>query len=346
MTKYATKAPKGPKRLGDVLPVAVDEVCKYEADEGGGDTLRKPLQKTLGDRDFGIFEAVHLGLRLPLVLSLVECVSLNTTGARVLKSRRLVRDGADDASVTWNSKLDKFDQRKELVQKRAERGRSDISLDAIQDTSLYEYWWKFREVRGQLMRATQVRVRMVTPAFPSDAACVLSDKHSDYAQQAVIAYWRMLPTAERHQQLAERLRLDGVAEVELQDPKRSIEWGRTPFAHKADRFLGVLDLVLAFDTDRQDSKGRPLGWPLAPMEMLTDPMLVSWVPSRVREQYERWNPFFRACLRNAQEEFVLKRGGDGVSDPFSTPRPGARCRTRISSVGRPTGACLGRCGRG
>ena len=30
VTKYATKAPKGTKRLGDVLRAAVDEVCKYE----------------------------------------------------------------------------------------------------------------------------------------------------------------------------------------------------------------------------------------------------------------------------------------------------------------------------
>ena len=88
VTKCATKAPKGSKRLGDVLSAAVDEVCKYEADEGGGDMLRKSLQKvfakTLGDRDFGIFEAVHLGLRLPLGCSLMGCVSLNPTGARVL----------------------------------------------------------------------------------------------------------------------------------------------------------------------------------------------------------------------------------------------------------------------
>ena len=33
VTKYATKAPKGTNRLGDVLCVAVDEVCKYEPGE-------------------------------------------------------------------------------------------------------------------------------------------------------------------------------------------------------------------------------------------------------------------------------------------------------------------------
>ena len=45
VTKYATKAPKGTKRMGDVLAAAVDEVCKYEPDNEGVDMLRKSLQK-------------------------------------------------------------------------------------------------------------------------------------------------------------------------------------------------------------------------------------------------------------------------------------------------------------
>ena len=65
VTKYATKAPKGTKRLGDVLRAAVDEVCKYEPENEGVDMLRKSLQKvfakTLGDRDYGIFEVVRVG---------------------------------------------------------------------------------------------------------------------------------------------------------------------------------------------------------------------------------------------------------------------------------------------
>ncbi len=105
MTKYATKAPKGSKRLADVLSAAVDEVCKYEPDNEGVDMLRKSLQKvfakTLGDRDFGIFEAGHLGLRLPLVFSLVECLSLNTTGTRALRPRNAVVHAGDDAPVVW-----------------------------------------------------------------------------------------------------------------------------------------------------------------------------------------------------------------------------------------------------
>ena len=144
VTKYATKAPKGTKRMGDVLAAAVDEVCKYEPDNEGVDMLRKSLRKvfakTIGDRDYGIFEAVHLGLRLPLVFSLMDVISLNTSGARVLRSRAALRDAADDAPLTWDSKLDVFDERKERVLRNAGRCRIDIDPDEIRDTSLYEFW--------------------------------------------------------------------------------------------------------------------------------------------------------------------------------------------------------------
>ena len=40
VTKYATKAPKGSRRLGEVLKAAVDEVCKYEQEGTGVDFLR------------------------------------------------------------------------------------------------------------------------------------------------------------------------------------------------------------------------------------------------------------------------------------------------------------------
>ena len=82
------------------------------------DALQKVFAKTLGDRDYGIFEAVHVGLRVPLVFSLAACVSRNTSGARVLRSRKQVREGEGDAPVAWDSKLDKFDKRMGLVLKQ------------------------------------------------------------------------------------------------------------------------------------------------------------------------------------------------------------------------------------
>ena len=62
VTKYATKAPKGSRRVHDVLKDAVDEVCQYVPDGEGADFLRRAIKKffsrTMGERDYGAFEAV------------------------------------------------------------------------------------------------------------------------------------------------------------------------------------------------------------------------------------------------------------------------------------------------
>ncbi len=90
VTKYATKAPKGSRRLHELLKDAVDEVCTYVPEGEGNDFLRRSIQKffarTMGERDFHAFEAVQLGLQLPLVMPLMPVVSLNTAGSRPLKS--------------------------------------------------------------------------------------------------------------------------------------------------------------------------------------------------------------------------------------------------------------------
>jgi len=94
VTKYATKAPKGSRKLNEVLRDAVDEVCKYVPEGEGADFLRRSIQKffarSLGERDYHAYEAVQLGLQLPMVISLMPVVSLNTSGARPLKPRSSV----------------------------------------------------------------------------------------------------------------------------------------------------------------------------------------------------------------------------------------------------------------
>ncbi len=54
------------------------------------DFFRKALQKfyakSIGERDFSMFEAVHLGLRLPTVFPVMLVVSLNTRGSRRMKT--------------------------------------------------------------------------------------------------------------------------------------------------------------------------------------------------------------------------------------------------------------------
>ena len=86
-----------------------------------------------------------------------------------------------------------------------------------------------------------------------------------------------MPTALRHRHLEARILQDPERlELEESDPRRTIQWGTTKLEEHAGRFLGVADLVRKFDTDEVDGKGRKLGWALALMEMLVDPMLVAW----------------------------------------------------------------------
>ena len=153
---------------------------------------------------------------------------------------------------------------------------------------------------------------MVTPSWSANCARVLSDKHSDYARSAVIAYWRLMPTVERHEALREALLLepDVTQEVLAEEPIRTVTFGHSVFRMPPNRFLGVQDLVLKFDTEKRDGKGRRVGWALALMEMLVDPMLSRWVPSWVREQYERGNPYFRPCLRSALRRNKSRRNPD------------------------------------
>ena len=89
ITKYATKAPSGSRRMGEVLKDAVAEVCKYTPQEEersvGWRSLQKFYSRMLGERDYSLFEAVHVGLGLPLMYSMMPVVSLSTLGARAMK---------------------------------------------------------------------------------------------------------------------------------------------------------------------------------------------------------------------------------------------------------------------
>ena len=86
-----------------------------------------------------------------------------------------------------------------------------------------------------------------------------------------------------------------------------------------DRFLGIRDLVMAFDGRRtrevtwctvdgvrrakMDSRCNvKYGWRYALMEMLVDPVLAKWVPGWIKEQYRRWNEGFDRFVAEALDE--------------------------------------------
>ena len=110
VAKYVMKAPGHTKPMRAVLRDAVEEVCKYTKEGEAMDLtrmgLRKLFSKTLGGRGYGIFEAVHVGLGLPLIFPLMPVDTLNTQGTRVLKSGKYSADLRDGEWAVWDSQLD------------------------------------------------------------------------------------------------------------------------------------------------------------------------------------------------------------------------------------------------
>ena len=313
VTKYASKAPKGSRRIQEVLKDAVDEVCNYVPEGEGADFLRRSIQKffarALGERDYHLYEAVPLGLQLPQVIPLMPVVSLNTSGTRPLKSAKELKDAPDTAYVHHDSKIDKFDKRLEIVEKQRARGDLSIAVEEVRDVSLYEFWWKFHLQKGKMLRSTRPPCLMVTPSFSADCANVEHAMHEGYAKAAVIAYWRHMPTARRHDLIREQKEVRATPEpcfggTKFEEPPqvadavdaasgRVLTWRR--------RYLGVQDLFTKFEglqRTLQAEEGDRF-WCLLLMEMITDPMLHQWVPEWVVEQFERANPYYKDSLMRA-----------------------------------------------
>ena len=251
------------------------------------------------ERDYSLFEAVHIGLGLPLMYNAMHVVSLSTLGGRNVKTQKQLEGCGENAPVEWESRLDHFDNRLQLV-RRQHRGQSAAAVSArraaeaeVRDVSLYEFYDKHSVNRGRVRTPPNSVALMVTPAFSADAASVVDRRHDGYARMCVVAFWRMMPTARRYQMI-EAAGLDA-------DVRR---WGSSVFEEptvhagvesEMDRFLGVGDLVMAFDGRRtrevtwclvdgvrrakMDSRCNvKYGWRYALMEMLVDPVLAKWVP--------------------------------------------------------------------
>jgi hypothetical protein len=207
----------------------------------------------------------------------------------------------DDEPVHYDSRVDKFNKRLQLVRQQLVDGIQDVTEAEVQNVSLYEFWWKYTVFRGRVKRATRPVCLMVTPCYSADCANVEHSCHESYARAIVLAHWRHMATLWRHRRISE-------AKVEVVP---AVCNGGTPFvdphadalAPESQRYLGTRDLYMKFE-GKLDSHGNNVGWTLALMEMLTDPMLKQWVPGWAVEQYERANPFFREALSVVIEQVV------------------------------------------
>ena len=96
---------------------------------------------------------MHVGLGLPLVVPLLPVVTLNTGGARALKPAAVLKDAPPDTPVHYDSKLDKFDQRRQIFCRQYSQHPEVLStvLAAVKNVSLYEFWWKYAFYRGKFV---------------------------------------------------------------------------------------------------------------------------------------------------------------------------------------------------
>ena len=109
----------------------------------GSDFLRRSIRKffarSLGERDYHAYEAVQLGLQLPLVIPLMPIVSLNTSGVRALKPRNVLEKAGEDEVVHYESRVDKFDRRLEMVDKQIKAGYMEVTMEEIRDAVSYTH---------------------------------------------------------------------------------------------------------------------------------------------------------------------------------------------------------------
>ena len=154
--------------------------------------------------------------------------------------------------------------------------------------------------RGKISHASRPVCLMVTPCHSADSANVEHPNHEGYARAAVVAYWRHMPTALRHEILRDEMCKDlRAVDPVFRGASQFREPARHPGGPESDVFLGIEDLQWKF----QDA-ARGNGWAMAMMEMLVDPMLSEGVPEWVVEQYERGNPCFRSVLNRLKKREV------------------------------------------
>ena len=231
----------------------MDEVLKYTAEAPGVDLLQRALQKvfarTLGGRDYSMFESVLLGLGLPQVLELMPTITLNTYGTRALKPSYVTAKQSDNESVVYDSKIDKFDKRLALFREHGgQTKRSDISEAELRDLSLYEFTSKYYVQRGRNIRSTRDLAIMVTPSYSADCADATHARHEMYARMCVVAFWRLMDRTHRirlfHDAVSKSLMLP-VPQICLGATDLKIAGCRADNG-KVQRFLGVRDLIEEF----------------------------------------------------------------------------------------------------
>ena len=166
-----------------------------------------------------------------------------------MKTRAEMVNDEPGSACVHDSKVDHFDKRLALLRMAFVKHPDDPELKELEKqnrcVSMYEFYWKNYVTRNRIKASDRDGCILVTPAYSSDCANVTHPRHEDYARMCVVADWRHMPTAERHELI--HAQMPGAVDPLL--------YGGTvfeaPLAHAAapvlDRYLGAFDLVLKFD---------------------------------------------------------------------------------------------------
>jgi hypothetical protein len=121
-------------------------------------------------------------------------VSLNMRGSRNIKRPSELQGASDDAPLTWDSKVDKFDKRLSSMRKVARPRRDDgssVSELEIRAVSLYEFYCKYYFGRGGRPYNGGGSCIMVTPSFSAECSVLGHAAFEAYARSCVVAYFRL-----------------------------------------------------------------------------------------------------------------------------------------------------------
>ena len=110
---------------------------------------------------------------------MIRAISFNTSGARPFKSESVVREQGLVEAVQWDSRVDNFNKRLELVRKCYTGKPEELAAweREIREVSLYECYWRYNIYRGSVKRSARSVALILTPSFSADSACV---KHANH----------------------------------------------------------------------------------------------------------------------------------------------------------------------
>ena len=163
------------------------QVQEWENEDGYHDLWRRTIMKfynrVIGDRDYSLFEVLHVGLGLPATLSSFGTVATaSVSNWCSVKQGVSLRVSKPDQRATNFSKLELFSNRGVLARP------ARVSDDMLSNISFAAFWRLFDVQNGRIvMRRSETMLAISGAGWPS-AAKRSHSGHADVARRTLYAY--------------------------------------------------------------------------------------------------------------------------------------------------------------